>query len=305
MSILAWIGARARWIMAAGVVAALFMPAVSALLRPFLPAFVVLVFAIAVARLDLRPAVRRAATAKGAARLALWIAAFLAATPAILWAAGHALGLSEGEIAALVYTGAAPPITSSAAICLMLGLNGLFALEMTVVASALTPLVGPVVARLLLGEAVPLDVLTLGLRTGAMILLGTILGLWLRRAIGAERIRDNARVFDGIAAITMITFIIPLFDGVGEMLIADPWQGFRIFTLAVAVNFGMQILAVAAVARAFGPGEAGAAGFMWGNRTVAIYLAALPPDPLFTLYVALYQVPMLFTPLLMRRVLSR
>ena len=44
MSILAWIGARARWIMAAGVVAALFMPAVSALLRPFLPAFVVLVF---------------------------------------------------------------------------------------------------------------------------------------------------------------------------------------------------------------------------------------------------------------------
>jgi hypothetical protein len=42
---------------------------------------------------------------------------------------------------------------------------------------------------------------------------------------------------------------------------------------------------------------------MWGNRNVAIYLAALPPDPLFGLYVALYQLPMLFTPLVLGRLL--
>jgi hypothetical protein len=42
---------------------------------------------------------------------------------------------------------------------------------------------------------------------------------------------------------------------------------------------------------------------MWGNRNVSIYFAALPPDPLFGLYVAFYQLPMLFTPLVLGRVL--
>ena len=51
-------------------------------------------------------------------------------------------------------------------------------------------------------------------------------------------------------------------------------------------------------------GPAGAAGRMWGNRNVALYLAALPPDPLFGLYVACYQLPMLFTPLVLGRLLG-
>ena len=38
----------------------------------------------------------------------------------------------------------------------------------------------------------------------------------------------------------------------------------------------------------------------WGNRTVAIYLAALPHDPQFALFVALYQFPMYLTPLLFK-----
>jgi hypothetical protein len=42
---------------------------------------------------------------------------------------------------------------------------------------------------------------------------------------------------------------------------------------------------------------------MWGNRNVSIYFAALPPDPLFGLYVAFYQLPMLFTPLVLGGVL--
>jgi hypothetical protein len=45
---------------------------------------------------------------------------------------------------------------------------------------------------------------------------------------------------------------------------------------------------------------AGATALIWGNRNAALALAALPPDPLFTLYVALYQFPMYFTPLVIR-----
>ena len=43
---------------------------------------------------------------------------------------------------------------------------------------------------------------------------------------------------------------------------------------------------------------------MWGNRNAALALASLPPDPLLTLYVALYQFPMYFTPLIMRPIVG-
>ena len=38
--------------------------------------------------------------------------------------------------------------------------------------------------------------------------------------------------------------------------------------------------------------DAGALGIVWGARSVAIFFAALPPDPVFSIFVALYQIPM-------------
>ena len=58
---------------------------------------------------------------------------------------------------------------------------------------------------------------------------------------------------------------------------------------------------MARASRGLGAETSGALGILWGNRTVAIYLAALPPDPQVTLFVALYQFPMYFTPLLLQR----
>jgi hypothetical protein len=43
---------------------------------------------------------------------------------------------------------------------------------------------------------------------------------------------------------------------------------------------------------------------MWGNRNVSLYLAALPPDPVFGLFVAFYQFPILLTPVVMGRLLK-
>lgn len=304
-SALRWIGTNARWVLAVGVIAAIFLPGVSTILRPFLPVLVVLIFAVAIARTDLGPALRRAASPRGALRLTLWVTGLLVVTPTLLFGATRAAGFDEATISAVVYTTAAPPIMSSAAMCLMLGLNAVFALEITVTASALAPLLGPMMVKLLLGDALPIDPLTLGVRIGAMIAMGMVLGIAMRKVIGAARIAREARLFDGIAALATLVFVVPLFDGVGEMLRADSLGALGILGLVTALNFGLQAATVLAVHRGLGPAEAGAAGFVWGNRTVAIYLAALPPDPAFSLFVALYQVPMLFTPLLMRRVLAR
>lgn len=301
---LRWVGGRARWVLAAGVVAALVLPGLSSGLRPLLPALVVLIFAVAVARIDVIAAAREALRPRRALQLAALVAALLVVTPVLLFGLGRLAGLGPDALAALVYTGAAPPITSAAGLCLLMGLNAALALELTVAASLAAPFVGPIVVTALLGETVPIDAWALTFRIAAMVGLGMLIGIALRRALGAERIGREARAFDGVGALAMLIFVIPLFDGVSGVITADPWAAAGVFLLAIVANFGLQAAVALGARQAVDRPSAGAAGLSWGNRTVAIYLAALPPDPAFGLYVALYQIPMLFTPLVMARVLG-
>lgn len=303
LAALSWIGARARWILAIGVVAATLLPALSALLRPALPALVVLVFCLAMGRLDLGALARRACRPRRLAVLTLWTLGLMVATPAALWAAMSIAGLPDPHIAALTYSFAAPPITSASALCLLLGLDAGFALELTVFANLVTPLIGPVVIKALLGAAVPLDGIDLALRLAAMIAGGTVLAIILRRIAGAEAIDRNAGAFDGVTTVALVLFVIPLYDGFWAQVRADPGFALASFALVLAANWGAQALAAAAAGRVADPPLAGAAGLMWGNRNVSVYLAALPPEPLFTLFVGLYQIPMLLTPLIMGRLL--
>ncbi|MEM7668159.1 MAG: hypothetical protein AAF317_03285 [Pseudomonadota bacterium] len=301
--ILEWIGGRARWVLAAGVLAAFFMPGLSAALRPVLSILVGLVFCAAMARIDIQGLAGRLCNPRHLGILCLWSVGLMGITPCILWGLGTITGLPEPYTAALVYTSLAPPITSAAALCLIIGLNAGFALELTMVASLLTPLIGPVVGKLLLGEAVPIDALSLGLRVAGIVLGGALGAIALRLWLGGERIERNSAKFDGVSAIVMWLVVAAVLDGAGARILADPLLAVGVFALAVAANFGSQA-AVAFGLRRGGNGIAGAAGLMWGNRTVALYLAALPFEPVFALYVAFFQVPMLFTPLIMGRFLS-
>lgn len=300
---LAWVGARARFVLAIGVILGTFLPSLSATLRPFLPGLVVLVLCVSMARLDLGVLAWRASRPRRLAVLAVWTVALMVATPAVVWAGARAAGLPEAHVAALVYTFAAPPISSAPAICLMLGLEAGFALELTILASLAAPFIGPVVIKALLGEAVPLDASALSLRVAAMIAGGVAAALAVRRLIGSGRIARHGGAFDGVATVVLLLFVIPLFDRFWEVVLGLPWFALGTMALVLAANWGVQALVAVAGGRVAEPGLAGAAGLMWGTRNVSIYLAALPPDPLFGLYVALYQLPMLFTPLVLGRVL--
>jgi hypothetical protein len=190
----------------------------------------------------------------------------------------------------------------------MLGLEAGFALELTILASLTAPFVGPVVTKALLGEAVPLDAFDLALRMAAMIAAGVAAALAVRRLLGAARIAAHGGAFDGVATVVLVLFVIPLFDRFWEVVLGFPWFALGTLALVLAANWGVLALVAIAGRRAAGrvgadPGLAGSAGLMWGTRNVSIYFAALPPDPLFGLYVALYQLPMLFTPLVLGRVL--
>lgn len=301
--LLGWLGARARWVLAGGVLVATLLPVLSAWLRPFLPALVILTLCLAMTRLDLAALARRACRPQRLLVLTGWTLALMVLTPALAWAVTSAMGMAEPHVAALTYTFAAAPITSAAALCFMLGLDAAFALEVTVFSSMAMPFIGPIVVKTLLGEAVPIDAAQLMLRVAGMVAAGTVLAVILRWLAGRERIERNSGTFDGIMTVALLMFVIPLFDRFWELTLAMPWFAGAALALVLVGNLGAQTLSAAGLRRATGPELAGAAGLMWGNRNVATYLAALPPDPLFTLYVGFYQLPMLFTPLIMGRLL--
>jgi hypothetical protein len=297
---LASVGARAQWVLAVGVVAALALPGPGALLAGTLPFWVTLLLGLAMMRVDLAATARHALAPRRLARNLGLCAALMGATPVAFWAAGTALGLDGAHVGAIVYTSAGPPLGSAAAFCLILGLDAAFALEITVLGSFLAPFTMPLVSRFLLGEAVPLDAGLMTARLGLMIGTATAGALLIRRLLGPARIGAHGRSLDGLSSVILVLFLFPLFHGMPELIAAMPGFALSTLAVAVAVNLGAQVAAFPLCRLATGRETAGATALIWGNRNAALALAALPPDPLFTLYVALYQFPMYFTPLVMR-----
>jgi len=295
MKILDIIGANARWVMAGGCVAALFLPSLSAFLRPALPALISVVLAVAMSRIDLGEVARGAIRP---ARLFGWLTAIALMMPlaaGMLWVIGHFAPPQDRAL--LIFFAAAPPIASSAGICFLMRYDAQRAVEITVAATLMTPILGPALLALMVPDLPGLDPVPLAIRLSLMVAGGVILALAAKALIGRERIARSGRTFDGIAACIMVLFVIPLFDGVGATILTDPMTTLRILILAFTLNLGTSIAVLKLGEGTLGRSRAGAYGVLSGNRTVALYLAALPYDPHFALFVALYQFPMYLTPL--------
>lgn len=298
--VLEWIGTRARWFLALGAVGALFLQELAEILRPALPGFVALMYFLAMVRVDLLAVIRRTLRPRRMAVIIATCIALMIATPVFFAAASHLFGFGSEIKASLVYISAAPPLGSAAALCLLLGLDAALALELTIVGSFLAPIFGPFITALLLGDAVPIDPLALSLRLAGMIGAGAVCAIIARPLIGADIISRRAHAFDGIGAIAMVITVIPIFAGVTAEIIKTPLLALGVLGLVFALNIGMQIVMTPVLRRVTPSVSAGAVGLIWGNRNAALYLAALPQSPVFTLFVALYQFPMYMTPLLLR-----
>ena len=147
----------------------------------------------------------------------------------------------------------------------------------------------------------PLDGLALAGRLALIILGGTLVAMISRHLLGADLVERRRVAFDGVTAIGMLFFLLPVFDGVVDAVRSAPLLAVGLLLLVAMTNFGLQFLIHRASRRATTDKTAGAMGILWGNRNVTLFLASVPENPVFSLYVALYQFPMYFTPLIMRR----
>lgn len=298
---LAWIGANARPLLALAAALCFVAPGLSAALRPFLPLNVVLVLGLAMARIELAATARAALRPRAALGLLGVALALMPASALAYFALARMLGFGPDLTAALVYLAAAPPIASAGGLCFILGLDARRAIEITIAATLLTPLLGPLTVEALLPGGTRLSPLTLGRYLAAMIAGGVALAVAMRGLAGPARVAANPRVFDGLATLALIGMVLPLFAGVPDLVRAEPALSAGLLAVALVANLGVNLAVRAGLSGRMAPERAGAYGLLFGNRTIAIYAAALPHDPRFALFVALYQIPILLTPIVIRR----
>ncbi len=211
----------------------------------------------------------------------------------------HFMGLATTPAGiALVLVLAAPSVTGAPNFAIMMGRDPTRAMRLLLLGTALFPLtVIPVLWAL---PAIP----TMGgVLSGALRLLGVIalsvgLAFLLR---GNKPLAAAPRdAIDGIAAILLAVLVIGLMSAMGPALRKRPGELAAWLAFAMALNFGLQLLAYR-----FHPTRNAGAAIVAGNRNIALFLVALPPDltDRLLLFIGCYQIPMYLTPLVMARLM--
>lgn len=292
---------HARACLIIGLIAGLALPSFAAVLVPWLPVMVAALLTTTALRIGHRAAMG----AIGDLRWGLAAVATLQMlVPLVLLGALTLAGLQDTPAAlAIVLTCAAPAITGSVNLALMLRLDGGRMMQILVLGTAAFPLtVLPVLWFLpQLGPAS--DVILSALRLLGVILLATSLGFALRHLLFPKPTAGQIKALDGLSVLAFSFIVIALMAALTPALGRDPWLVAKWAVLAFAIGYLMQLFTLLALRHSALRHVAGPLAIGAGNRNIAIFLVALPSDILTPLmvFIGCWQLPMYLTPMLLPR----
>lgn len=298
------LGRQARWALPAGVFVGIVLPDLAAALRPLLTAAVIGTLTAALLRLDWGGMVAQIRRPSMLAAIVAWM---LVVSPLLVWGGTLLAGLRPDLRLVLVLQAAAPPIGSSAVFAMILGLDGVLAMLGATVATLLLPFtLTPLVAALLPGAGVEVDLLAFFLRVSAVVAAPFVIAWLLRRWIGVARLARNDELLAGCNVLLLVVFAIAVMEGVTERLLSDPqFIGLLLFAACVAAV----VLHAAGywLFRRSGATAAFSAALLSGNRNMGLMLAitAGTAGEAFSLYVGIAQIPMYFAPLALTPLVRR
>lgn len=296
-------GRNGRLLLIAGLVAGVGAPDLAGALRPWLPLLVAAMLFLAALRIGLRGVLGAMADLRHSALIALGQQLLL---PLALLAVLHALGRADTAPALAVgLMLAAPPISGSPNLTVLTGNDPAPALRLMIVATALLPLTAPPVLLLLPQVESPVAAIGAAGRLFALIAVATGAAFAVRRIAFADGAVPLGRI-DGLSALTMAVMVVGLMSAVGPALVHRPLVLCLTLAGAFVANFGLQIAVSRLLATPRLDRERAALAISAGNRNIALFFAALPPetiDPIL-LFIGCYQIPMYLTPLLLSRVHS-
>lgn len=296
-----FISDNARLCLILGLTAGLCFPGLAALMQPWLPEMVAGLLAITALRIGHRAAL-------GALSDLRWglgsVALLQLVLPVSLFGLCWGAGLAESPLTmALVLATAAPAITGSPNLALLLGQNAGRMMQIMVLGTAAFPLtVLPIL--FLMPQLGPAS----GVVTAALALLGVIggataLGFGLRAVFYPQPSPEQIKSLDGLSVLAFSAIVIGLMAALNPALRDQP-QAVAVWAmLAFAISYLAQVAVYLMLGRSRLKSLAGPLAIGAGNRNIALFLVALPEDVLAPLmvFVGCWQLPMYLTPLLLRR----
>lgn len=296
---------HARVCLIVGLLAELGLPSLAAALAGWLPQMVAALLTITALRIGHRAAL-------GAVRDLLWglasVLALQTALPLALLGGFVLAGLGQTPAAlAVTLAAAAPALTGSVNLALLLRLNAGRMMQLMVLGTAAFPLtVLPVLALLpQLGPAS--DVAQAALRLLAVILGATGLGFALRHVFLPHPSARQIEALDGASVLAFSVIVVGLMAALNPALRSDPWAVAGWTVLAFALSYLLQAGTLLLTRRGPLHPVAGPLAIGAGNRNIALFLVALPPEVLAPLmiFIGCWQLPMYLTPVLLPRLYER
>jgi hypothetical protein len=303
--VLAWIGRQRARGVAVLVVIGVALPPLGALLKPFVTAAVVGVLCIAFTRIDVagfRSILRSPSLVIAAS---VWTMLGVPALTALGCLVAKVDATSPGLFVALMLQSVTSPMMAAPAFAALLGLDATLVLATLLVSSAITPLSAPAIAAAV-GLEIPLSPLLLGQRLFAILLGSAAIGLTLRRVLGAAAIARRRDEIDGLNIIILFVFVSAVMGDVGVQILKSPVRIATLTALAFLV-FLLLLGVTSAVFAGAGRKRALALGAMTAQKNMGLMLAGtggLVPD-LTWLYIALGQIPIYLSPLLLQPLARR
>lgn len=187
------------------------------------------------------------------------------------------------------------------ALAALVGLDATLVLCTMVASTALLPFTAPLFAYALVGPALVLSPLVLGLKLLAILAGSALVGFAMRSIVGVAAIeRQNERIED-LNILVLFVFVTAVMESVAARFLAAPMTKIGLVALAFVVFFAVLALTTLIFASA-GRNRALTLGFMASQRNVGLMLAATGgtlPD-LTWLYFAFCYFPLYLSPLLLQ-----
>ncbi|MEK9721069.1 MAG: bile acid:sodium symporter, partial [Quisquiliibacterium sp.] len=170
---------------------------------------------------------------------------------------------------------------------MIVGLDGSLALMGALLSTLLLPFtLTPLVAALLPGAGIQVDLGAFFVRVTLIVLAPFVLALVLRRLIGVQRLRDNDDRVAGCNVLLLVSFAIAVMDGVTARFLADPGYIGQLLALACIATLVLH-WAGYLLFRRIDVSAGWNASLLSGNRNMGLMLAvtAGTAGEAFSLYV--------------------
>ncbi|MEP1612116.1 MAG: hypothetical protein ABJL72_09355 [Roseobacter sp.] len=296
-----FISDNARLMLIAGLCAGLALPGLAAAMQQWLPQMVAILLVITALRIGHHAAV-------GALSDFGWgvgsVLTLQLALPLAIWAICWAVGISQTPIAlALVLVTAAPALSGSPNLALMLGQDAGRMMQILVLGTALFPLTVLPLLLLMPQLGDPFTITMAALKLLTVIVLAAGLGFGLRAFLLPQATQSQIKALNGLSVFAFSAIVVGLMAALNPALRSDPASVAFWVLLSFILCYGIQIPAYLILARSTLAPIAGPLAIGAGNRNIALFLVALPEHLLapILVFIGCWQLPMYLTPILLRR----